>query len=334
MARDLGVHGYLSKALSARELVAALEAVHAGESVVSPSPTKARSQQRGLARPRRGPDRPRGGDPRPHHPGQEQRRGRGPDLPEPQHGEVLHPRALPQDRRRQPDPGRALGRAQRVPARPPPDRALARRPLTARRSPPEFVAPLLCADDVRDEQLSSTHRRRGRHRGPGVVPDGGLLEPGQLRGRAVRPLGVRHHRDRGQGGGERARTAGRRSGRGTSAGRGAGGGEARGQAGGAAGPEGGRPPGAARAARRTPGQPAGRPSVGQLLRRRRPGVGPLLVGVGRDPRACSARSSCNHARSGSASGSGTARSRARSATTSPTPRTATRTPWSSWRRSG
>ncbi len=43
MARDLGVHGYLSKALTARELVAALESVHAGEIVVSASPTKARS---------------------------------------------------------------------------------------------------------------------------------------------------------------------------------------------------------------------------------------------------------------------------------------------------
>ncbi len=44
MARDLGVHGYLSKALSARELVAALESVHAGEIVVSPSAAKSRSQ--------------------------------------------------------------------------------------------------------------------------------------------------------------------------------------------------------------------------------------------------------------------------------------------------
>jgi DNA-binding NarL/FixJ family response regulator len=42
-ARDLGVHGYLSKALSARELVAALEAVHAGEIVVSESATRART---------------------------------------------------------------------------------------------------------------------------------------------------------------------------------------------------------------------------------------------------------------------------------------------------
>jgi DNA-binding NarL/FixJ family response regulator len=43
-ARDLGVHGYLSKALSARELVGALEAVAAGEVVVSPAPRRARAQ--------------------------------------------------------------------------------------------------------------------------------------------------------------------------------------------------------------------------------------------------------------------------------------------------
>ncbi len=43
-AQDLGVHGYLSKALTARELVAALESVHAGEIVVSPSTTKSRTQ--------------------------------------------------------------------------------------------------------------------------------------------------------------------------------------------------------------------------------------------------------------------------------------------------
>lgn len=43
MARDLGVHGYLSKALSGRELVAALEAVHAGEIVISESATQARN---------------------------------------------------------------------------------------------------------------------------------------------------------------------------------------------------------------------------------------------------------------------------------------------------
>jgi DNA-binding NarL/FixJ family response regulator len=42
-ARRQGVHGYLSKALPARELVAALEAVHAGEVVISEPPGKARS---------------------------------------------------------------------------------------------------------------------------------------------------------------------------------------------------------------------------------------------------------------------------------------------------
>ena len=41
-ARDLGASGYLSKTLPARELVAALEAVHAGEIVVSEAPGKDR----------------------------------------------------------------------------------------------------------------------------------------------------------------------------------------------------------------------------------------------------------------------------------------------------
>jgi DNA-binding NarL/FixJ family response regulator len=42
-ARRQGVHGYLSKALPARELVAALEAVHAGEVVISEPPQRTRS---------------------------------------------------------------------------------------------------------------------------------------------------------------------------------------------------------------------------------------------------------------------------------------------------
>ena len=42
-ARRQGVHGYLSKTLPARDLVAALEAVHAGEIVVSDPPPRARS---------------------------------------------------------------------------------------------------------------------------------------------------------------------------------------------------------------------------------------------------------------------------------------------------
>ena len=42
-ARGQGVHGYLSKTLPARELVAALEAVHAGEIVITEPPRRARS---------------------------------------------------------------------------------------------------------------------------------------------------------------------------------------------------------------------------------------------------------------------------------------------------
>jgi DNA-binding NarL/FixJ family response regulator len=42
-ARRQGAHGYLSKTLSARELVGALEAVHAGEMIVSDPPPRARS---------------------------------------------------------------------------------------------------------------------------------------------------------------------------------------------------------------------------------------------------------------------------------------------------
>ena len=42
-ARRQGAHGYLSKTLAARELVEALEAVHAGETVVSEPPPRARA---------------------------------------------------------------------------------------------------------------------------------------------------------------------------------------------------------------------------------------------------------------------------------------------------
>ncbi|MET0692941.1 MAG: DNA-binding response regulator, partial [Propionibacteriaceae bacterium] len=41
-AKQQGVHGYLSKAMPARDLVAALEAIHAGEVVVSEPPPRAR----------------------------------------------------------------------------------------------------------------------------------------------------------------------------------------------------------------------------------------------------------------------------------------------------
>ena len=42
-ARKQGVHGYLSKALPARDLVAALEAIHAGDIVISDPPFRVRS---------------------------------------------------------------------------------------------------------------------------------------------------------------------------------------------------------------------------------------------------------------------------------------------------
>src|SRR5919202_2090730 len=52
-ARQQGVHGYLSKALPARDLVTSLERVHAGEIVVSDPPGRARSAT-GLDWPGRG----------------------------------------------------------------------------------------------------------------------------------------------------------------------------------------------------------------------------------------------------------------------------------------
>jgi DNA-binding NarL/FixJ family response regulator len=52
-AQRQGAHGYISKTLPARELVAALEAVHAGEKVVSDVPPRARSAA-GLDWPGRG----------------------------------------------------------------------------------------------------------------------------------------------------------------------------------------------------------------------------------------------------------------------------------------
>ena len=52
-ARQHGAHGYLSKTLPARDLVAALEAVHSGEIVISDVAPRARSAP-GLDRPGRG----------------------------------------------------------------------------------------------------------------------------------------------------------------------------------------------------------------------------------------------------------------------------------------
>ena len=103
----------------------------------------------GLARPRRRAQRPRVGDPGADHPGQEQRRRRQTDLPEPQHGEVLHPHDLPQDRRRQPHPGGAVGGRPRLHPRPPPHRTLARRSLVGRPDPRR-----LCFTRLLDDSLA------------------------------------------------------------------------------------------------------------------------------------------------------------------------------------
>ena len=52
-ARQKGAHGYISKTLPARDLVAALEAVHAGETIISEVPARARGAA-GLDWPGRG----------------------------------------------------------------------------------------------------------------------------------------------------------------------------------------------------------------------------------------------------------------------------------------
>ena len=75
-ALQQGAHGYLSKTSPARELVSALEAVHAGETIISEGPPRAQSRRTRLARPGRRTQRSRVGDLGPHHAGQEQCRGR------------------------------------------------------------------------------------------------------------------------------------------------------------------------------------------------------------------------------------------------------------------
>ena len=110
-----GADGYLSKALPARELVAALEAIHAGEVVVSESPGRMRSAS-GLDWPGRVE-------------GLTDRESeilalitQGKSNAEVAALTFLSPNTvksyirihLSQDQRRQPDPGRALGRAPRV----------------------------------------------------------------------------------------------------------------------------------------------------------------------------------------------------------------------------
>ena len=129
-ARQQGAHGYLSKTLPARELVAALEAVHAGETVISDVPPRARSAV-GLDWPGRGEGlSDRESETWRSSRGQEQRRSRDVDLPQPEYREVLHPHDLPKDRGRQPDAGRPLGCEARFHARPQPHRTLAGRTVS------------------------------------------------------------------------------------------------------------------------------------------------------------------------------------------------------------
>ena len=126
-----GASGYVSKTLPARELVTVLQAVHAGEIIISRAcrPRSAGDRPR-LAGSNRGPHGPGIGDSRPDHAGQEQPRGRRADVLVDQHDQVVHPLHLPQDRRQQPHPSRALGHRTRLQARPSPHRPLARRTLT------------------------------------------------------------------------------------------------------------------------------------------------------------------------------------------------------------
>jgi len=125
-ALQQGAHGYLSKTLPARELVTALEEVHAGKTIISEGPPRAQCRRTRLARPRRRTQRSRVGDLGPHHARQEQCPGRSADISEPEHRKVLHPHDLPQDRSRQSHSSSPMGRQPWIHPRPAPDRSLAK----------------------------------------------------------------------------------------------------------------------------------------------------------------------------------------------------------------
>ncbi len=118
-ARRQGFDGYLSKALPTRDLVSALEAIHAGDIVISDPPFRARSIG-GL----NWPGRSEGLTDRESEilalitQRQEQRRGGNPHLPQPEHREVLHPNDLSQDQRCQPHAGGSVGCSPRLHTRP------------------------------------------------------------------------------------------------------------------------------------------------------------------------------------------------------------------------
>jgi hypothetical protein len=96
----------------------------------------------GLARPWRRAQRSRVGDPGPHYAGQEQCRRRQTDIPQPQHGEVVHPHDLPKDRRRQSDSSGLMGRRAWFHTRPSSNRTMARRPIDAEGSEAFAVGPI------------------------------------------------------------------------------------------------------------------------------------------------------------------------------------------------
>ena len=130
-ATEQGVHGYLSKALPARDLVAALEAVHAGEFVVSEVPGRVRTAP-GLDWPGRDE-------------GLTDRESeilalitQGSSNADVASQTYLSPNTVKSYIRSvyrkigvgEPDPGGAVGRRARLLARPPAHRPLARRPVT------------------------------------------------------------------------------------------------------------------------------------------------------------------------------------------------------------
>jgi len=165
-AQQQGAHGYLSKTLPARELVAALEAVHAGDTVISNVPPRARSAV-GLDWPGRGE-------------GLSDRESeilalitQGQSNAEVAALTYLSPNTVKSYIRTiyrkievssrtqavlQSDPGCSMGRETRLHSRPSPHRTLARWPLSASRRRPEPPQPLQSCTPDRDGNVGTTTR--------------------------------------------------------------------------------------------------------------------------------------------------------------------------------
>ena len=181
-----GASGYLSKTLPARDLVTALQAVHAGEIVISAHATHARPAT-GLD----WPGRTEGLTDRESEilalitQGKSNLEVAAADLPVDQHDQVIHPLHLPQDRRQQPHPSRAVGHRTRLQTRPPPHRPLARRTLTHPPPPPSPTTPTHHAKLTTHEHTRHRHHRphHRRHRPPHHPP---LTGHPAVRGRVVR----------------------------------------------------------------------------------------------------------------------------------------------------